>query len=187
MTIIYLNGVSSAGKSSLAAALQQALDAPYAHVALDHFAPMVPKQGPKEDGEHWTGQAFFHRYALPAMHGCVAAFAAAGANVIVDQVLLEPAWFDDAVRRLQEDEVWFIGVQCALPEVERRERERGDRWAGQAGSQLQRTHAHGPYDLEIETTRLSPQEGALQITRRMHSGPPPLAFRQAAARATTRT
>lgn len=177
-TIIYLNGVSSAGKSSLAVALQQILDAPYAHVALDHFAPMVPKQG---------GEAFFHRYAVAAMHGCVAAFAAAGANVIVDQVLLEPAWFADAVRRLQDYDVWFVGVHCALPELERRERERGDRRAGQARGQLQRTHAHGPYDLEVETTQGSPHEVALQITRRMHSGPLPLAFRQAVAREATRS
>lgn len=171
-TIIYLNGVSSVGKSSIAAALQEVLDEPYAHVALDHFGVMVPKP---------DGEAFFNRYVIFAMHGCVAAFAAAGANVIVDQVLLDPAWFADAVRRMQGYPVWFVGVQCALHELERREREPGNRRTGQAWVQLQRVHAHGPYDLEVDTTQNSPRECALEIKRRMHDGTLPRAFGRAAA------
>jgi chloramphenicol 3-O phosphotransferase len=40
--IIYLNGTSSAGKSSVARALQDRLDELYLHVQLDVFMQMVP-------------------------------------------------------------------------------------------------------------------------------------------------
>ena len=35
--IIFLNGCSSAGKTTLAIKLQQMLDEPYQHIALDQF------------------------------------------------------------------------------------------------------------------------------------------------------
>src|SRR5262245_15075866 len=43
-TIIYLNGTSSAGKTSIALALQDLLPAPYLHVRLDRFPPMFPRK-----------------------------------------------------------------------------------------------------------------------------------------------
>ena len=36
-TIIFLNGTSSAGKTTLARTLQELMDEPYQHVALDQF------------------------------------------------------------------------------------------------------------------------------------------------------
>jgi chloramphenicol 3-O phosphotransferase len=43
--VIYLNGTSSAGKSSIARALQAKLDDLYLHVPLDVFLQMVPPHG----------------------------------------------------------------------------------------------------------------------------------------------
>ena len=40
--VIYLNGTSSAGKSSIARALQERTDELYLHVQLDVFMQMVP-------------------------------------------------------------------------------------------------------------------------------------------------
>ena len=36
-TILFLNGTSSAGKTTLSRALQELLDEPYQHIALDQF------------------------------------------------------------------------------------------------------------------------------------------------------
>lgn len=41
--IILLNGVSSAGKSTLTKAIQKKLDAPYYHICCDDFMNMTPK------------------------------------------------------------------------------------------------------------------------------------------------
>src|SRR4051812_18538858 len=40
--IILINGTSSAGKSTLAKALQEVLDEPYLHSGLDHFLHSMP-------------------------------------------------------------------------------------------------------------------------------------------------
>src|SRR5258708_20337366 len=40
--IIFLNGTSSAGKTSIARLLQEQLPAPYLHIALDTFLNMFP-------------------------------------------------------------------------------------------------------------------------------------------------
>ena len=42
--IIILNGTSSAGKSTLAKALQAKLDTPYLHAGIDNYIFMLPKQ-----------------------------------------------------------------------------------------------------------------------------------------------
>ncbi len=42
--VVVLNGASSAGKSSIAKALQEIMDAPYLHMGSDHFLPRVPQK-----------------------------------------------------------------------------------------------------------------------------------------------
>ena len=41
--VVLLNRTSSAGKSSIARALQEAMVAPYLHTGIDHFLSSVPK------------------------------------------------------------------------------------------------------------------------------------------------
>jgi|GEM_PF-3541636 len=43
-TVIFLNGVSSAGKTSIAKVLQRLLPEPYLHVPLDSFEAMLPER-----------------------------------------------------------------------------------------------------------------------------------------------
>ena len=40
--VVLLNGTSSAGKTSIARALQEIMEAPYLHTGIDHFLPRVP-------------------------------------------------------------------------------------------------------------------------------------------------
>jgi chloramphenicol 3-O-phosphotransferase len=47
--IIYLNGVSSAGKSTLARVLVRAMEDPYCLVAMDEFAGMASRRFPLPD------------------------------------------------------------------------------------------------------------------------------------------
>ena len=42
-------------------------------------------------------------------------------------------------------------------------------------------HAHGLCDLEVDTSRLSPEECANTIQRRLEDGPPPPAFQRLAS------
>ena len=149
--IILLNGASSAGKTTLATALQTALEQPYYLVQLDAFEDMIPSRlltGTAEELEALTLSA-------RAMHGTVATLSRGGANVIADHVFLDApgldTWLEDCVRALHDLPVLFVGVHCPLPVLERRELARGDRDVGQARWQSSRVHGHGVYDVEVDT------------------------------------
>jgi chloramphenicol 3-O phosphotransferase len=170
-TIVLLNGVSSAGKTSLARALLEVLDDPYSHVSIDAFEAMVRRRLALP-GAHEFATACL----MPVMYAS-AAFATAGVGVVVDTVLADPAWLNDAVRRFAPFRVLFVGVRCALPELQRRERARRDRRIGLAESQLALVHAHGPYDLDVDTTTATPEACALRVTAYLGAGAEPMALR----------
>jgi chloramphenicol 3-O phosphotransferase len=101
-TVILLNGAGSAGKSSLARALQNVLSEPWLHVALDSFLEMFPDRF-HDDPEGFLGRNEIDedkpqiaieigaagRRLLKGMRLSVAAMAGAGNNLIVDDVILD--------------------------------------------------------------------------------------------------
>src|SRR5690606_4329425 len=93
--------------------------------------------------------------AVSGFHRAVAALAEAGNRVIVDHVLQEEGWLEECVERWAGLDVLFVGVRCPVEVAERREAERGDREAGTARYQHDRVHAHGVYDVEVDTSALT--------------------------------
>ncbi len=166
VTIILLNGTSSAGKTTIAKSLQQIMNDPYLHVPVDSFGDMAP--GPDKLGEPGSRlwQSVFNRL-LSGFHHSIAALAAAGSNLIVDHVLVqgvEPQnWLTECLDLLAPYTVYFIGVHCPREELRQRERARGDRSVGLAEFQLGRVHRHGVYDLEVDTSVSSAEQCALRI------------------------
>ena len=63
----------------------------------------------------------------------------------------------DLVQLLAPFDVFFVGVHCPLPELERRERHRGDRRIGEARTDFHAVHRFTEYDLDIDATQ--PTEG----------------------------
>lgn len=86
-----------------------------------------------------------------------------GLDLILDEVLIDDDIKRDWATVLADTDVFMVGVHCALPELERRERERGDRLIGQARGQFTRVHTGMRYDLEIDTTQTLPFESAAKI------------------------
>ncbi|MCX2954491.1 chloramphenicol phosphotransferase CPT family protein [Lentzea sp. NEAU-D7] len=159
--IIFLNGTSSSGKSSIAEQLLRVLDAPYFHLAADAFGAMRAVERTLElDG---PAQAEVLRRTRAGFHRAVAGMARAGNDVVVDHVLSEPWRLQDCLEALDGLDVLFVGVHCPPDELERRERARGDRVPGQAAAQLRSVHQHGLYDFEVDTSTHSPHECALAI------------------------
>ena len=68
-------------------------------------------------------------------------------------------------------------VRGPLDVLEQREQQRQDRTLGQARAQFDLVHAHGVYDLEVDTSLASPEQCAQQVIERLQSDLPPLAFR----------
>lgn len=149
--VILLNGASSAGKSTLARSLQSRLPAPFWHYSIDHLvsADVLPR-GRIDSGEFpWPGmrQPFFEGF-----HNSIPALASAGNHLIVEHIVETQAWMHRLVRLLSGFDVFFVGLHCPLDELERRERARGNRRAGEARADVEVTHSFGVYDFECSST-----------------------------------
>ncbi len=66
--------------------------------------------------------------------------------------------------------VLFVGLRCSLPELQRREQDRGNRGVGRAAAQYPLVHAHDIYDLEVDSEHNTPTECALLIRGRLDEG-----------------
>ena len=88
--------------------------------------------------------------------------------MIADHVLVEPAWLRDITGRLYELPAYLIGVRCPLDVLENREKLRKNRTLGQARLQYHLVHIPGIYDLEVDTSRFTPEECAAQIKSRIN-------------------
>jgi chloramphenicol 3-O phosphotransferase len=149
--IILVNGASSSGKSMLCRALQARLDESFWHYSIDHLreAGVLPWE------RIWSGEfawpdlrpAFFEGF-----HRSLPALAGGGNNLLVEHIVETGAWMRRLVQLLRPFDVFFVGVHCPLPELERRERERGDRPIGDARRDFYAAHTFGIYDLEIDGT-----------------------------------
>jgi chloramphenicol 3-O phosphotransferase len=170
--LILLNGTSSSGKSSIAKELLATLDGTWFHLGVDQFHHIRARRD-------WTDETFlpvFQRTVL-GFHRAVAGMASAGNDVVVDHVLGERWRLADCLTIFEGFPVLFVGVRCSLPELERRERERGNRTVGRAAVQFPLVHQHGIYDLEVDSERHTPAECAALIRSRLHDAPP-AAFNQ---------
>jgi chloramphenicol 3-O phosphotransferase len=163
-TIILLNGISSAGKTSISKVLQQTMNEPYLQVSIDAFEDMLPDRYKEEGPFAW--QALFPKL-LTGFHRSIAALADAGTNLIVDHVMVyREGWAStlaDCVTVLEPFPVYFVGVHCSLEEAKRREQARSDRFSGTAERQFPRVHRHNLYDVEVDTTHTRPEACAKQI------------------------
>lgn len=178
--VVLLNGVGSAGKTSIARALQAIASTPLLHVQMDAFLTMLP------EGLQDHPDAFRYREVtenghaaiaietgplgarlLDGMREAVAAMARAGNDLLVDDVLIQRD--DDVYRRLlQGYEFYTVGVFAPLDVLEHRERVRGDRLIGLARWQYGRVHRGMRYDLELDTSTASALQCAETIRARFN-------------------
>lgn len=170
--VILLNGTSSSGKSSLARALQTLLstdDAPYFHIEADLLRDTHPKRKlTKEVAMPNLLAALPESLAVWADHGC---------NLIIDDIF-GGEQVTNYARVFAEYDALFVGVRCAAPVLDAREQARGDRKIGTARDMDRFCHAHGLYDIEVDTSECSPEQAAETVQKHLETGPPPYALRQ---------
>ncbi|MBC7805363.1 MAG: AAA family ATPase [Akkermansiaceae bacterium] len=176
-----MNGPSSAGKSTSCTALQKTLGEYWWHVQMDAFTTMqptwiMPEPAPGERlHPSWNPDVRLAGF-LSGWYQCIRALALSGNNVIADAGFLKVEWLLEQIDALEGIESLYVGVHCPLEEVERRELARGDRQPGYARSQYDLVHKHGPYDVEVDTSILGPDEVALVIKNALAAPPRPSAF-----------
>lgn len=171
--IILLNGCTSAGKTSLARELQAQLPTPYLRYGIDDAFAMLPLRlhnhpdgfffDTDDRGEVRLNHGRNGRAVLKAHARAAARFANEGLDLILDEVLIDDELKRDWHGVFADFNVLAVGVHCALPELIRRERERGDRLIGQAKGQYDLVHADMRYDLEADTTSATPAQIAAEV------------------------
>lgn len=148
--IIWLNGASSAGKSTLAWKLQEYMDQDYYWLSNDAFTDMPHN---KQYDRDWTET---YRTAITMLYRTVRLFIEDGKNVIIDHVMTNNEKgvceeLFDCVKFMHGIHVMFLFVTCPLEELNRREKARGDRKIGNAESQFDKLLPAKMYDFTVDT------------------------------------
>lgn len=163
--IIFLNGTSSAGKSTLAKALQQLLEEPYLHMSLDDVWANLPEKIVGQDA--WWTRLPLGQFAS-GFHYAVAGFSKAGIGVIIDHCCTSPDHLQECLKLFKKSRVVFVEVTCSVDELRQREKTRGDRMIGQAEAQLacfDEFRSKHLYDLQVDTSMHPPLDCAQKIMR----------------------
>jgi chloramphenicol 3-O phosphotransferase len=158
---IVLHGPTSAGKSSIATALQDSAAAPAFHVALDAFVTMSRRRDMRSAEE----QSEAYRIHCDNLRSTLARLVQSRFEIIVDLVLRDEGELQSCLRILSGRPMCVVGVQAPLNVLEERERRRDDRAAGMAREQFDLPAFGRAYDLVIDTSTCTPMEGALAIRR----------------------
>ena len=164
--IIFPNGVSSSGKTTIAKTLQKKLTEPYCWLSVDNFLHTMDERFLND--QEWLGAGGIEWIwkALAVFHKSIQTFSDAGLNVIEDHVLQMPGWINECLDLLCDNDVLFVHVTCPLEELTRREKERADRWNGQGESQLEKLLPKDEiYDITIDTFSSSKEECADEIIK----------------------
>ncbi|MBN9026164.1 MAG: chloramphenicol phosphotransferase, partial [Rhizobiales bacterium] len=184
--IVILNGAPRSGKSSIAAALQEDARRAWMNLGVDGYIntitppPLRPGLGLRPGGERPDLEPLVPRF-YAALYESIAAHSRLGFDVVVDIAhhddYSQPLdILPDCARRLAGLPVLFVGVHCPIETIMAR------RNAGQAGREglyavgtaeepvpvpvlrwQHAVHVPGIYDLEVDTSRLSPAECAARI------------------------
>lgn len=191
-TVIILNGPSASGKTSIQKEIQKQSDTLFLRLGIDNLfdAPLpdpdlsnfektkVLKQYTK-DGSFIRGVELKttpdgHQIVpleigpagdrvIFGMHAAIAAYAKKGNNVVVDYILYKPEWLSDLISNLQGLKVYFIGIKAPLELLEEREKNRGTSPIGHARSHYDIVHQGMKYDLELDVSKLTPEQSAQKI------------------------
>ena len=197
-TVVVLNGPSRAGKSTIAARVQEALAGIWMHIGMDlHIQATPPRYRPGvglrptrlEDVRDEEGRVSYSDLveAVPALYaalyGSAAAHARNGLNVVMDVYHHDHypkplGTLDIAKRELAGHPTLFVGVNAPIDVIwDRRkqtwgqDREAVDDVVRRAVELHDAAARRLSYDLEFDTSELSPDECVDRIARRLAEGP----------------
>jgi len=161
--IIFLNGVTSSGKTSIVEALQDREDAYFLVVANDLFEQMVGDRFLRED--YWK-----HLFrVIPLMYRTARMISEAGYDVLIDGVLMERPeiahHYQLLLDTLEGCPLSLVEVTCPLEVCRERNIKRGDRRENQSAEQAAIMTRDIRDNLRVETDLYTPEECADQVIR----------------------
>lgn len=164
-SVIFLNGVTSAGKTSIVEALQARRDRLLYVVANDLFQETVGEEWLREDYWKYLSEAIIMMYRTARL------FSECGKDVIIDGVLVERAelrpHYARMLKILDGCPLYMVEVYCPLEICRMRNIARGDRYETQSAEQAELMARDIDYCLRVDTSLLTPGECADMIMRRV--------------------
>ena len=161
--IIFLNGVTSSGKTSIVEALQARKDVFFYVVANDLFEEMVGEEYLRENYWKYLGEVIILMYHTAKL------FSDMGNNVIIDGILVEREGVAPHYERLCEilrgNPLYIVEVSCPPEICRQRNIARGDRYESQSEEQAAQMAKNIRYSMRVETDKLTPEECADAILR----------------------
>ena len=160
--IIIINGPSSSGKTTLALAVQKQFDIPFLRFSFDLFLDnnVLPLDQIRNGSFSWDAM---RPSVFRGIHRCLPALATAGNNLIFDHIIESKSWLENLLQSVSKMDVFFVGLHCSLPELERRETQRGNRRSGEARADFQTVHGITLYDLELNSENAVEENAKLLI------------------------
>ena len=159
LTAIVLHGPTSAGKSSIAKALQAGAPTPVFHISMDAFVCMSNRGDMRSDAE----RDLAYRLHCRNLRSTLRRVAQSPFDIVVDLVLRDEEEFAACLEALASRPTIVIGVKCPLEALEQRESLREDRGAGMAREQFGHPAYERAYSMQVDTSVLSPEQAARAI------------------------
>jgi chloramphenicol 3-O phosphotransferase len=168
--IIYLNGPSSSGKSTLANALQNTLTEPYLHVGIDKLIGFMPEKinnwegGPAPLGFSWekkvdsNGNPIFLIHSGPfakkisrTLKDIALLFASQNYNLILDDIAFGAVDVQEWKEALKKYKVLYVKVTTPLDMLQPPDGGQGDRYMELTPGRFFRARENFIYDVEVDT------------------------------------
>ena len=163
--VIFLNGVTSSGKTSIVDALQDRDDVFFYVVANDLFIMMVGDRYLQEDYWRYLGEVIIMMYHTAKLYSDM------GKNVIIDGILVEREevrpHYKQLMEILKDNPLDIVEVYCPLEICRQRNIERGDRYAEQSEEQAAIMASDIGYALRVDTSIYDAKECADIIVNKL--------------------
>lgn len=159
--IIFLNGVTSSGKTSIVEALQNQEEIFFYVVANDLFQEMVGENYLRKNYWKYLSEVIIMMYHTAKLYSDM------GKNVLVDGILTEREEIKPHYRQLLEilkdNPLDIVEVFCPLEICRQRNIIRGDRYETQSQEQYDLMAGNIKYSTRVDTSIYSPEECAKKI------------------------
>lgn len=156
--IIFLNGVTSSGKTSIVEAMQNRDDVFFYVVANDLFQEMIGERYLQQNYWKYLGEVIFMMYHTAKL------FSDMGKNVIIDGILIErdgiTSHYPKLLEILKDNPLDIVEVFCPLEICRLRNIARGDRYELQSAEQHTLMTENISYSLSVDTSVNSSAECA---------------------------
>lgn len=156
--IIFLNGVTSAGKTSIVEAIQERDDVFFYVVANDLFQEMVGEKFLRENYWKYLSEVIILMYHTAKLYSDM------GKHVLIDGILVEREEISPHYHQLQkilkDNPLDLVEIYCPLDICRKRNILRGDRYESQSEEQHELMAKNIEYRLRVDTSLHSATECA---------------------------